>query len=101
MEQQKNNIPLPRQSSGVGNQDGDPTATLYGKLDVLNGQVNEIMNDPTVRRMALEVGIVLLAKRYPALSVLLGVFGDTAMKQTVGSSTVRRHTPARKNRQGM
>jgi hypothetical protein len=89
MERQRNNIPLLRQGS-TG--DSNPAAALYGRLDTLNRQVTEFMNDPIIRRMALEVGIVLLAKRYPALSVLLGAFGDTSAKQ----SAAHRNTVGRK-----
>jgi hypothetical protein len=74
----------------------DPAAALFGRLDALNREVNGLLNDPNVRRMALEVGIVLLAKKYPALSVLLGAFGDTGVKQTTaGRTAIRKPAPVK------
>lgn len=90
----KNSISFPGQDSV----DGDPTVALFGRLDALNKEVNGLLNDPNVRRMALEVGIVLLAKKYPALSVLLGAFGDTGAKQATGRAVVRKPAPASKRR---
>lgn len=93
----KNNILPPEQGSAGGGE----TAILFGKLDSLNTLVGEIMNDPQVRRMALEVGIVLLAKKYPALSVLLGAFGDTGTKHAAKPVAGRRPIPAKKNGRGI
>jgi hypothetical protein len=88
--ERQNSIPL----SGQGSVGGNSAAALYGKLDALNVQVGELLNDPVVRRMAIEVGIALLTKRYPALGALLGTFGDTGVKQTA----VRRPAPAKRGR---
>ena len=73
-------------------------APLFGRLDGLDKMVKELLNDPNIRRMALEVGVVLLAKKYPALSFLLGAFGDTAVKQTAAPRRVpdRKPLPPRK-----
>ncbi len=68
-------------------------APLFGRLDGLDKMVNELLNDPNIRRMALEVGVVLLAKKYPALSFLLGAFGDTAVKQTAAPRRVPDRKP--------
>ncbi len=94
----KNSIPLPGQGSGAVNQDSNPAAALFGRLDTLNREVSSLLNDPNVRRMALEVGVVLLANKYPALSYLLGAFGDTAVKQTAAPRRVpdRKPLPPRK-----
>jgi hypothetical protein len=81
--EQKNSIP----PLGQGPAGGDPAAALFGRLDALNKQVNELLNDPTVRRMAIDVGIVLLSKKYPALGALLGAFGDTGVKQAAAGRT--------------
>ena len=95
----KNSIPLSRQGSGAVNQGDDPATALFGRLDALNREVNGLLNDPNVRRMALEVGIALLAKKYPALSVLLRAFGDTGAKQaTAGRAAVRKAAPVKKRR---
>jgi hypothetical protein len=91
--ERENNIPPLRQSSAEG---GAPAADLFGRLDVLNGQVTEFMNDPALRRMALEVGIVLLAKRYPALGVLLGAFMETGVKKAPRHAAVKKPLPAKK-----
>lgn len=95
--ERKNSIPPPGQSSAGG----DPAAALYGRLDALNKQVKELLNDPAVRRVALDVGIVLLAKRYPALGALLGTFGDAGTKQAPGRRTVGKPPPAKKNGRGI
>jgi hypothetical protein len=99
MERQKNSIPLLRQGSAEG---GNPVSALYGRLDVLNRQVTEFMNDPAVRRMALEVGIVLLAKRYPALGTVLGAIGASAKQGAAPRNTVgRKPLPVSKRKHGI
>jgi hypothetical protein len=98
MEKKSNKLlPGPTPASG-----GTPTA-LYGQLDALNEQVNKLLSDPNIRRVALEVGIVLLAKRYPALSFLLGSLGGTGVKQTPAPrhAAARRPAPAKKRGRGI
>ena len=88
---------------GFGSASAEELAALYGKLNALNTQVNEIMNDPFVRRMALEVGIALLAKKFPALDALLGSLGGVAAtpKQATAVRTApRRYPPAVKRGRG-
>ncbi len=75
---QTNNQP----PSGPGSASGNARSLLFSRLDDLDAQVNKFLDDPEVRRMVLQVGIVILAKKYPALSLLLGTFGDTGTKQT-------------------
>ena len=87
--ERNSSTPLP----GRGPAGGDPMAPLFGRLDGLDKMVNELLNDPNIRRMALEVGVVLLAKKYPALSFLLGAFGDTAVKQTAAPRRVPDRKP--------
>ncbi len=87
-----------------GSVNGEELTTLFGKLDLLNIQVNEILSDPFVRRMALEVGIALLVKKYPALGVLLGSFGGVAagtQKATTGRTAARRRTHVVKPSRGV
>ncbi len=74
---QTNNQPL----HGQGSVGGNARSLLFKRLDALDAQVNKFLDDPEVRRMVLQVGIVMLAKKYPALSLLLGAFGDTGTKQ--------------------
>ncbi len=95
--EQKNNIPPLRQGSAEG---GDPVASLFGRLDDLNRLLTELMNDPAVRRMALEVGIVLLAKKYPALSAMLGTFAQTGVKKVPQRAAVKKPLPAKKKGMG-
>ncbi len=87
--ERNSSTPLP----GRGPAGGDPMAPLFGRLDGLDKMVNELLNDPNIRRMALEIGVVLLAKKYPALSFLLGAFGDTAVKQTAATRRVPNMKP--------
>ena len=54
------------------------------------------MSDPAIRRMVLEVGIVLLAKRYPALGALIGFFGETAARKAPGRAVNRKPLPMNK-----
>ncbi|MDR2882804.1 MAG: hypothetical protein LBU98_03395 [Alistipes sp.] len=108
--ERKNNIPLPGQVPAGG----DRTAALFSRLDTLNAQVHELLNDPAIRRMVLDVGIVLLSKKYPALGVLLGSLGGakehkSAQVQPFGNRAATigpppRHispTPAKKNGRGI
>ena len=85
----KNNMPFP----GRGPAGGDPMAPLFGRLDGLDKMVNELLNDPNIRRMALEIGVVLLAKKYPALSFLLGTMLPPSLET---SPAVTRRVPDRK-----
>ncbi len=96
--EKKIKTPLPGIAPAVG---GTPTA-LFGRLDALNAQVNKLLNDPVIRRMALDVGIVLLSKRYPALSFLLGGLGETTPKQSAPKRAPgRKPAPTRKIGRGI
>ena len=76
---EQNNSKSPTGQGSVG---GTAKSRLFSRLDALDAQVGKFLDDPEVRRMVLQVGIVILAKKYPALSLLLGAFGDTGTKQT-------------------
>ncbi len=96
---------LPGLGSASGGAGGaEELAALYGKLEALNTQVNEILGDPVVRRIALEVGVAMLAKKFPALGTLLGTLGGvaaTTKQATAVRQAPRRHPPVVKRGRGI